>query len=177
MAGTTFQGRDCVPRSMEEKIGLKPPFFFSDQLFDGKAKPVVTWLEDSAQGFNLQKRMPHSWCLRTTSLWFPSSTWSGVTCSFSLWKEAELLTKLHQFNAQLLLVALAWPTPPWFPDLLELSIDHPQTTLVGQVPSGPGQAAASCLEVVRSSLSEASFFQGKGRQDHSPSGSVHQVCL
>ena len=38
----------------------------------------------------------------------------------------KILTKLHQFNAQLLLVAPAWRAQPWFPDFLYLSVDHPR---------------------------------------------------
>ena len=36
----------------------------------------------------------------------------------------KVLTKLRQSNAQLLLMAPAWPAQPWFPDLLDLSVDH-----------------------------------------------------
>ena len=38
----------------------------------------------------------------------------------------KVLTKLLQSNAQLTLVAPAWLAQPWFPDLLDMSVDHPR---------------------------------------------------
>ena len=42
----------------------------------------------------------------------------------------KVLTKLRQSNAQLLLVTPAWLAQPWFPNLLDLSVDHPRQLLV-----------------------------------------------
>ena len=61
MAGTTLQHTDCVLKSVDlgiteqERVTLRSASFLSDCLFDGKANPVVTRLEASAQDFSLQK--------------------------------------------------------------------------------------------------------------------------
>ena len=59
----------------------------------------------------------------------------------------KVLTELCQSIAQLLLVSLAWPTQPWFPDLLELSIDHPK-----QLPVRKPWSGRFCLDPGRLQL-------------------------
>ena len=54
MVGTTLQRGDSNFTD-QKKVTLRSTSFLSDWLFDGQAKPVVVWLEDSAQDISLQK--------------------------------------------------------------------------------------------------------------------------
>ena len=60
LAGTTFQQRDCVPRSVDsrimdqEKIALRSASFFSIGSLMDRPDTVATWLE-SAHDFSWQK--------------------------------------------------------------------------------------------------------------------------
>ena len=57
----------------------------------------------------------------------------------------KILTKLHQFNSQLLLMALAWLAQPWFPDLLDLSINHSSVEKISRGDSYRGKSPPSSL--------------------------------
>jgi hypothetical protein len=37
----------------------------------------------------------------------------------------KVITKLREHRCEVILVAPAWPAQPWFPDLLQLSVEHP----------------------------------------------------
>ena len=72
---------------------------------------------------NLVSPLPDTSTLAVNSLCLPwQNLWPYVFPPHQLL--TEVLTKLCQSNTELL-VALVWPAKPWFPDLLELSIDHP----------------------------------------------------
>ena len=79
-----------------------------------------------------------------------------LACAFPpLQLHTKILTKLCQSNTQLVLVAPAWPSPRWFPDLLELSLHHlssfqsqrPSPDNLGQTSSTWIQASCSFMSV------------------------------
>ena len=98
----------------------------------------------------------------------------------------KVLTKLRQSNTQMLLVAPAWPAQPWFPDLLDLSVDHPRHLLVMEtllkeprsdrfhLDPGRLQLHAWKLSADLSVKPDSSETQQRESQ---PPGLVHQVHL
>ena len=102
---------------------------------------------------------PAAW--RTDALSFPwMDLWAYMFPPFPL--IPEVLQRIQASNCHAILVAPAWPSQPWFPRLLSLLDDHPETptsaadaTAPASVPGlspRPVTPLSTCLEAVKSAL-------------------------